>query len=245
VVWDLAAMSIAEQEILIPDYALKDGKISLNRLEDMFDPLGNVPLCALDPDKGRLVYCMEKIPYRAGDALPSDKVSPLFNHWVNMILTHPSAYLDHRMNLMCHMLHLCPGDEVPFNYGSTQPSFLYQPWYEGPDPDTLDIPRYSKPSPEGRAIITTLIDLFHSTPLISPWFYMLILAAATVAIPLLMPRGSRRSVAMGVIVSGWMMALPLFVIAPNFQLRYIIWPMLAAILSLLLFRRSNPKEAEI
>lgn len=240
-VWDLAAMSVSTNTMLIPAYARKDPNLSVEKLKELFDPMSNVPLCRFVPGSGRQIYCMEKIPLRAGEALPSDETDSLRHDWLAAIAEHPRAYIMHRMRLTCYLLNLCKALERPSKYrgfitASTQPTTLSEAWYDGPDAETLGIAPTPKPSDIGERIIERLTHWRATTEVLSSWPYLTLLLTMTILAMTYPLQGRRHVISVCIQVSGWLMALPLVIIAPNFQLRYLIWPILCAILSLCLFR---------
>lgn len=243
--WDLAAISMAENEILIPPYARKDQHMTLFGLAQLFDPITNTPLCRLVPASGRQVYCMERIPLRAGKGLPSDKVEPLAQYWLETIQHHPISYLKHRLNVTCHLLDICKAyahkQHIGFTVSSSQPSSLQGDWYNGPSALSMNLTRFKTPKADGLDIIETLSQWRIDTVALSSWPYMALMAALTLVYLLWQRRGPRCTVAMSILMSGWLTALPLFFIAPNFQLRYMIWPIVCAIIAFCMLRRPKPK----
>lgn len=252
-VWDLAAMSLIDHEMLIPSYALQDPQMTLAHLADLFDPISNVPLCRYTPDVGREVYCMEKVPLRAGEALPHNKVGELRIDWITAIITHPVAYFKHRMHVTCYLLDLCRAIETPSHYmgfavSSSQPDMLKEDWYDGPDPASFKIKSFPSPNAMGRWIIEKLVWLRTHSVVMSSWPYMALLLGMSLVTLVYRHQGRRSAVSIALLASGWLMALPLVFIAPNFQLRYLIWPIMCAILSLCLFklrkRGQKPEESD-
>ncbi|MCI5049048.1 MAG: hypothetical protein MRY32_01775 [Rickettsiales bacterium] len=242
-VWDLAVMSVDTGEMLIPPYALADPSMTAFDVEEYVDPIANVPLCRYVQGKGRVVYCMEKIPYRAGAALASEQIGPLTQHWISSILKHPVAYLSHRLHVTRHLLGMDTPHSVPFVTHTSNIGMLQGTWYNGPSAQTLGIGYFATPSAEGQKLVQKLVKLWHDTPLMSPWPYMVLLAVMTLIYPFIMPATPQRFVGYSVLFSGWFMALPLLIIVPNFQLRYLIWPIVAALLSIVLIKRP-PKRTK-
>lgn len=238
-VWDLAAISLMEGEMLLPPYALKDHTMSLERLRELFSPISNVPLCRYTEGVGREVYCVEPVPLRRGDGLTPAQANRLGAYWLRIILSHPAPYLRHRAYVACHMLDLCQKhSHVAFNIDSQQPDALEGIWYSGPSAQKLGIEPFAKPSEPGQRIIDGMIWLRYHTPLLSPWLYMGWLSVMTIWFGLKQKHSAYRPFALMVITSGWLMALPLFFIAPNLQLRYLVWPMLSGIIAALMLRRA-------
>lgn len=248
-VWDMAAVSVAEKQVLLPAYTMGWQGINVDRLSQLFSPVSNVPLCQFTPGVGREVLCMEKIPLRRGRGLLPEDAAKLQDDWLNMISTHTDSYLAHRMNLFSHLLGIeHQPDFMGFNVASTQPSALSGIWYEGPSAETLGIKPFDAISTRGKFIAGGLQLLQLHTPILRPWPYVLILLFTTVCFLFTQSQNPVRETAIGLCLSGWLMLLPLFFIAPNAQLRYAIWPILCAILTMLMMRRegsSKKKKAKL
>ncbi|MAR57031.1 MAG: hypothetical protein CMM93_07600, partial [Rickettsiales bacterium] len=173
--------------------------------------------------------------------LPHEAVQPLIRHWVQMIGEHPESYLAHRWRVTCYLLDLCHDPDQPGIITHPFPVEAYQGhWYEGPTAEALNI---HIDSPREAAIDTSLAIRwlrFH-TVLMSPWVYMLGLLSL---LPLLWRKRGTRYGALGLTIntSAWLMALPLFFIVPNLQVRYLIWPICASILCLICYAASRQQE---
>ena len=225
-VWDLAAISVAADDNVIPDYAMRHADMTVEEIRALFSPTSNVPLCRLEGGV-RKVYCVEVLPLRKGDGLAKEKVGELITAWLSDIINHPIAYLSHRTNLMLHLFDIYRDDrKVGFNIAHAQPAMLEQEWYNGP---SLAIPPFAEQNIAGQAIRDTIIWLRDNTPLLSPWLYALLFAACAI----INFRGRRDAFTNTSLLSALLMAGPLFVIAPNDQLRYLIWPIVATLIAAL------------
>lgn len=255
-VWDLAALSIATEQMLIPDYA-RHTDTDLDTVKRLFSPTNNVSLCRLE-DGVRKLYCVEVLPLHNGDGLAADRVPDLIQTWLLAIVAYPEAYLQHRFNLMLHLFDIdSEEDALGFNTGTMQPAALEGEWYDGPTAQTLGIASFAEPTIIGKGYIYLLSELRLHTPLLSPWLYaMLFLAALLFYVKRHGKRPARVRQSMtvsseiassshqdsprndglagGLLLSGFLMAAPLFVIAPNYQLRYLIWPIVVAVISTIL-----------
>lgn len=241
--WDLAAISLHDGQMLIPPYALGWQGMSLARLNELFSPISNVPLCQFTPGIGREVLCMEKIPLRHGRALSSDQAQQLQQDWLALISAHSQAYLDHRTNLWLHLIGIRHDPSfIGFNVSSTQPEALSGNWYEGPAPQVLGIHAFALPSARGQFIASGMQLLQQFSPLLRPWPYLLILLVCSVVFLVRQQHNPLRATALGLCISGWMMLLPLFFIAPNAQLRYAIWPIVCALIVMHMMRQSSRKR---
>lgn len=241
--WDMAAISVAEKQMLLPPYALGWQGMTLERLNQLYSPVSNVPLCQYTSGVGREVLCLEEIPLRRGQGLAHDKVSTLTEDWLSLIEQYPQAYLHHRWNLTLHLLGIRQDPTlIGFNVASAQPSMLSGEWYRGPDAATLSIEPFEATSMRGKMLTTGFQLLRLQTPLLSTWPYLIILCLTTVCFAMVQRHNPLRATALAICASGWMMLIPLFFIAPNPQLRYTVWPIVCAVLTLLMLRRVRRKK---
>jgi hypothetical protein len=240
--WDLAAMSVDQDKLLLPEEAFGVEDVTLDEVRREFSPLSNTTLCRWIDGRGRLVACMEPLPLIRGELLAHEDVKPLTRHWLQMIGENPMSYLRHRLRITCYLLDLCHDEHQPGIIVSPFPQEAYQAnWYDGPSVESLDI-RIDSPRPEALAVSRWLRDLRYHTLLMSPWIYMLLLA---VMLPLLWlrRRSGAGSIGLAVNVSAWLLAAPLFFIVPNLQLRYLIWPVCAGILSVICYVSAGKQES--
>ena len=241
--WDMAAISVAENQMLLPSYMLGWQGMTSERLSQLFSPVSNVPLCQYTPGVGREVLCMEAIPLRRGNGLKPEDVSQLTKDWIALIRSHTDSYLDHRMNVALHLLGFYQHDSIlGFNVSSAQPDMLNGQWYSGPNAEALSIEPFPAPSARGQFLAYGFQLMRLQTPLMDPWLYLCLLAISTGAFVFAQHGNPLRATALALCTSGWLMLLPLFFIAPNPQLRYAVWPIACAILTTLMLRRNRRRS---
>lgn len=203
--WDLAAMSIKVEEILLPP-ASHGPDLTLEDLSQAFVPYSNTSLF-------RSTHSGMRQPlYKIDDPL-NDAVR---DAWIGAIAAHPLAYLSHRWRVTRALIGThrqeWPKDLLYFDgeyaFGSNPPI-----------------------APNATTLHARLIDLFETmrpTVLLAAWPY---LAIAFCALPIAWRRRKAdECFALAVLSSGLLYAAPLAVIAPAAELRYLGWTCVAAIL---------------
>lgn len=231
--WDLAAMSVAENKMLLPPEALGDASVTLDDIKREFAPANNTALCRYIEGRGRLVPCMEDIPHIRGALLRHEDVRTLTQHWLAMIAEYPHAYLAHRLRITCYLLDWCPHEWTGVIVQSFPQAAYAGGWYEGPPPEELGI--HLREAGEAGLRINRGMDwLRRHTILMSGWPYLISLLASAVLL-----WRQRNGSGLAINASGWLMALPLCFIAPNLQIRYLVWPILASMLCWLLWWRAR------
>jgi hypothetical protein len=82
--WDLARMSVARDELLIPDFALRNHELDLPRLKEITKNDRDFPMHSTD------------FTYRT---LSDQEANRLMEHWLTTIRSHPADYLRHRQEV--------------------------------------------------------------------------------------------------------------------------------------------------
>ena len=203
-VWDLAAISVARNQDLIPPYLARTGGDDfLAALRARFNPDLNIPIFAV----------VSPVPPK-GDTLR------LVRDWLNAIRAHPRAYLRHRWHVFATLIGLRPAVYYPFHY-------------PGIDRNTLGI-GFAFPGLYRSVIEPTLFVLaalpFYRIWL----YLLIglgLVAGSLDAMLLHRLRGERLVLMLAVSASGITMQLPLFLIAPAADFRYSIWLVAASVLS--------------
>jgi hypothetical protein len=214
--WDLAAVSLEERRILIPDSLLLPG-LTLQELESNFVPFTNTSTFQTNK-----ILLSLWVPYTA------KQNHDLLRAWLTLPFEHPSAYWRHRWRLT----------RLLFGSGAQgRPGYLVlQPDYEQLAGNPTIVPNRSALN---RFVITALMRLI-GTPLFGGWLY-LALAALVFSSCLGRSAFARHALAATIAASGLAYALPLVVISGAADFRYLSW-LVGASLVAALWRFGAPIE---
>ena len=147
----------------------------------------------------------EKIP---PPAPPDEPMSAIVARWRRAILTHPAAYLWHRMLETKRLLGI----------GTSAVCYPFQERSVQPNPFVADAP----PGALNRTVMAAL-EAVKNGPLFRVWVYLALCAVWAVV-------GRRRVAALALAASGMLYLVPYYVIAPDCDFRYAWWTVLAALL---------------
>jgi len=204
-VWDMVAISLAEEEDLLPKYLQRstEGSI-LPTLAASYSAEANYPSYAVVS------------PYP-----PEAFKKQLVWDWLKLILAHPEAYLRHRGHVLGVMLGVLNRE-------------IYYPYHPGIDQNEFNI-EFTNITPEELKAHLLRFDQLVASLVYRPWVYVLLAltALALSSMRLLVKRGSSEAniLAATVALSGLTSAASLLVIATAADYRYITWTILAGLLS--------------
>lgn len=202
--WDIAAVSIAEDRLLFPpDWVAPD--LTVTDLRRDFVGYVNVP--SFHSGQLRLNYFYDYTPAQ---------FAALREAWLSLPRQHPGAYYRHRLELSQYLVGLRQVE---------QPDFLVlQPGVVG-FKDNPVLPRH------GGAVhdrVQRVLDRLVDAPIFAPWPYLLV---ALVLLGFYLMRrepGGHRAFAAVVAGSSLALAVPLSVLSPSSDFRYLGWCVLAA-----------------
>lgn len=203
--WDLAAVSIAEDELLFPPDWVEPG-LDVADLRRDFSPYVNVPSFA--SGQLRLNFYFDYTPAQFAELRAA---------WLALPLEHPRAYFSHRATVTAYLLGLHPGQHP--DYLVLQPTIV----------PLGDNPAVAPPSGTLHDALQPRLDALVDTPLFAPWAYLLL--AAGVAAFALRRRAPGDGLVLAVAASSWTLALPLVLLAPSSDFRYLGWSVAAALLA--------------
>lgn len=198
--YDLAGISAREDELLIPEHRLRPGS-GLSDVEEAYSPRSLLPL------QRRL--CSEDTPacgYLYQPTTDPELLSGVSTAWVDAILAHPGAYLDHRADVFRELVGLTK-DGVWSPYAATRFS--------------ADGEFVTPPSPFAAAV-ADLYERLSDTVLYRPFVYLLaLLVLAALAGFAVARTGGRTGVVHLVLAaSGLLYAFSYFPLAPSPGYRY-------------------------
>jgi len=210
-IWDLSAVSVASGELLLPAGVHGPG-LTVDELR---------PLVNTDTVMTVLNGTRSGINPGIETPLPDDVEKELRRRWIQLPFTHPVAWLRHR-------------------YGIAQWLFGPQGGPRGKSAFIIPtiIAREGNPvivandTPANAWLLAT-VRAWRDGIACMPFAYLLLAAAAS---GLAMRRGfsGDRGMVHALAIGCWLMALPLAVLAPAAEWRYSLWPMLSAVLALML-----------
>ncbi len=215
--WDIAAASIAEDRNLFPP-RWADPTLTLPELRAAFNPAVNTTL--YETGKVTLVY---ETPMSDAD------LAALRAAWLDLPLSHPRAYFGHRLRVARLMFGLDQAEHP--NHLVLSPTMVA---YLDNPPVVMNATRWHTP-------VQDWLQSWIDTPLFAGWIY-----AAFALLMLIVAAFDRRragtGLAMTIAASGLLLVLPLVLLSPSTDFRYINWLLSAALMAPLawLFARRPP-----
>jgi hypothetical protein len=216
--WDIAAVSIDENRVLFPP-RWADPSLTVPQLRKAFSPATNTTL-----------YDTGKVTLHYATPMSDADLAALRRTWFDLPVSYPRAYARHRF-LVARLLF--GGDPV------ARPGYLVlSPTMVAYD----DNPPIAMNASPWHAAIQGRLIAWIATPLFAGWLYLL-LAAATVVGTLSYRMRAGSGLAMAIAGSGLLLALPLVLLAPSTDFRYINWLLAAALLAPLAWRYARPADS--
>lgn len=204
--WDVAAVSLAEDRMLIPSAWTTDA-LSLAELGNAFTAHSNTSIF----DTGKIRINLHH------PMMPAD-LDELWRVWLSLPVNHTRAYLDHRWRATKLLFGL--------DRAGRPARLVLQPGWQTYD----DNPALAPPDRPARTWLQGWLDDATGSLMFAGWPY---LVSIIIVLWLAITR-RRGGLPAAVAASGLCMALPLGLIAPSAEFRFLIWPLAAALLALLL-----------
>ena len=207
--WDLAAVSVEERHILIPDSLLRPG-LTLEEMDSNFSPFTNTS-----------TFSTDKIRLSLWETYDAKQNRDLLRAWLALPFEHWPAYWHHRWRLTCLL----------FGSGAKgRPSYLVlQPEYQQLADNPPVVPNRSALN---RWVMGNLLYLVR-TPLFGGWLY-LALAGLVLARCMVRPGGANVALAATIAASGVCYAVPLSVLSGAADFRYLSWLVGASLVAAML-----------
>lgn len=210
--WDIAAVSIAEDRVLFPPDWVEPG-LSVDDLRRDFSPFVNVP--SFESGQLRLNFYYDYTPAQYAE---------LRRAWLSLPRDHPRAYFGHRAEVSAYLLGLRQAAQPDFQV--LQPAIV----------PLRDNPAIAAPSGVLHRRVQPRLDTLVDTPLFAGWVYLL-LSIGVLALTGLRRRGPGDGLAAAVAASGLLLALPLLPFAPSADFRYLAWMIAAGLMATLIAAR--------
>lgn len=215
--WDLAAVSIAEDELLLPPDWI-DPALTVADLRRDFRPDVNVPSFASGQLKLNYYY----------DYTPA-QFAQLRAAWLALPTEHTAAYVEHRTRLSAYLFGLRQGEH--------DDALVLAPDIVG----FADNPPLARNDGALNRWLQPKLSALVDTPLFAGWLY-LVVAAALVARWARRRDGGFGALSGVVALSALMLAAPLVVLSPSSDFRYLLWSVLATLLAAALALARQPAE---
>ncbi len=217
--WDAAAVSLAEGALVYPP-ALVDPTLTLDELRGKFVDYSNTSVY----ETGKLRHSFDG-PYTPAQREALDALA-----W-SLPRDHAPAYFAHRWRLTQLLL---GWDRAALPDGLVLMPGLHQYSDNPPVP-----PQSSALHARVLAALQSLVD----TPLFAGWIYLLVCAMVLFAGAWRMARHPRAGLAAAVAASSLAYALPLALASGSAEFRYLAWPVLATLASLILLSTAGKNRA--
>ena len=209
--FDLGALSIARNQVLLPSYSVGYG-MDVSDLKQAFQPWSVNAL---------LTNTRHGIRQPSGPGWTESELAGLRRAWLAAVAAHPIDYLAHRLAVSAALFGT-HRREWPSGLIFVDAEVVYRDNPPvGPNTSVLH-----------RRLMETAENL-RDTPVLAAWPYLLI---GLVATPFAWRRRAQpsASIALAILASAAMYALPLILLAPSAELRYLLWPSVAALISVVL-----------
>ncbi len=216
--WDIAAVSIAENRNLFPPH-WADPTLTIPQLRKAFDPAVNTTLY----ESGKVTLAYET-------PMSDEDFAALRRAWLDLPVSHSRAYAAHRLRVA----------ELMFG------------WDQAAHPDSLvlsptmvayaDNPPVALNASPWHGRIQAQLQAWIDTPLFAGWIYLLLAAAVVIGAAFERMRAVS-GLAMATAASGLLLALPLVLLSPSTDFRYINWLLAAALMAPVLWRFARPVDS--
>jgi Ca2+/Na+ antiporter len=211
-IWDLQAISIKTGRVLIPE-PLHGPGLTVEELRDAFRPVD-----------AAILYAKNKTPFaNPTEAFTPEQRESLRRAWVDAVIQYPEAYLSHRLYVTQKLLGAKRNHEQDGT--SDLPGFV----------SFRDNPPVAIANPQLNAHAGVAAEWLKGSTLLAPAWWLF---GATFVVLAALRRNRRElhqahGFALTLIASAWLYLTPLFVLSPNADLRYSLWPVIACVLGAL------------
>lgn len=205
--WDLAAVSIDQERMLIPAQWQLEG-LTLDELERAFQPWTNTT-----------IFATHKIPITLYFTPTPDQLAALRRAWLGMLRDYPLSYVRHRGRLTATVL-AGTGDRGPAELR------FQAAWFQHPDNPPL-----TRRQPWLQKAWAELGRRLSGSAMFFGWPYLL---AGSIVAVIAWRRPQRHPLLPVLLASAALCAAPLPLVAPGAEFRYLVWPVVACLLALML-----------
>ena len=212
-IWDLQAMSVRSGQVLVPPSICDNA--TLEDLRQSFDPVFGINMYV--KSKARWV--------NAATGLAAQQRSDLLGAWAQAAANHPSAYLRHRWHVFINTLGPKANREAD---GSADEPMRYV-FNDNPRVELVSSTAHTR----ARQAIAWLKPQLWASPLA----WIVISSSVLLGVGLRSRASPARSasadsrIAAVIWLSAMFYLVPLFIALPSSEMRYVLWPTLACVLS--------------
>lgn len=207
--FDLAAVSITTGTMQLPDFMIGPG-LDVADLAQAFRPWSNTPM--LQNTRHGM-----RDPFTPG--FSEGELDVLRTKWWHTIRSEPGAWLAHRWRLTRAL------------FGTHAADWPVELTYVDAEVQYADNPPVARNDGTLHAALTRIAAALRATPALAAWPCLLAGLIGFVA-ACRRRRAPAARIALLVLASAWLYALPLTVLAPSAELRYLGWPCVASLLAL-------------
>ncbi len=215
--WDIAAVSIAQDRLLFPPEWVSDD-LTVADLRRDFQPYVNVP--SFESGQLRLNLYYDYTPSQFADLRVA---------WLGLARAFPRDYFAHRLEVSAYLLGL--------RQDAQPDGLVLQPGVVA----FRDNPALATHTGALHSALLPRLARAVDTPLFAPWPYLLLAVALLLSAAMPSRRRGLPGLAAAVSASSLGRALPLVLLAPSSDFRYLGWCVMAALLAALL---AWPRAAE-
>ncbi len=202
--WDIAAVSVHENRLLFPP-GWTSPKLSMALLKRDFNPSVNVPIF-----HSSLIYVNPYYPMSEQD------FKRLRTTWLRLPIDYPQAYWQHRWYVTKNLF--------GWRQDPAYPNYVFSPGIVA----YKDNPAISAASSPQAQNVQTHLSALTETPLFYGWAYALLSVLLCV-----FAWHRRHKLALMLALSALCYVLPLIVLAPSCDFRYLVWLLLGSMLAAL------------
>ncbi|HVV96027.1 MAG TPA: hypothetical protein VHC92_02670 [Rhodanobacteraceae bacterium] len=204
--WDLAALSIASGEMLLPSFMIGPG-LDVPELAEAFRDWSVVPMLQNTRHGMRDPF----------GVYTEEELSALRSAWLDAIRAHPRAWLAHHARRVVALL------------GVHDPEWPRELVYVDDEVRYRDNPPVARNDSALHRMLMQAAARLMRTPLLAGWPY---LAVGLLAVPSVWRRRREDAgrIALVLLISAWLYLLPLLLLVPA-ELRYLGWCCLASVLA--------------
>jgi hypothetical protein len=208
--WDLAAISIDANQILLPAPTRKP-ELTIEDLRAAYVPYSNVPI--FTATQGHVIGPF----FVPGDPAGAEVRAA----WLAAVAAYPAAYLAHRWRLTRAL------------FGSKPRAWPHELVYVDEELQFSDNPPVTPNRSALHAACIRFAEAWRDTAVLAPWPY-LALSLAALVVAWRRRAHTQAQAALAVLASGLAYAVPLPLVAPSAELRYLGWTCLAAVIGMAL-----------
>lgn len=204
--FDLVGVSVQTNQMLLPSFMVGEG-MTADELAKAHQPWSNIPV---------LSHTTRGMRQPFDPSLTADELKNIKQTWWRTIADHPHAWLQHRWLLNQAL------------FGRKHPNWPHELMYVDAVVAYRNNPPLTKPNSQMYQTVMKWVKRYQYTHWFAAWPWLLLGGLAFVATGFGRQTPIQTASRM-LFVSAVLYTLPLFVIAPAAELRYLGWPLVAAV----------------